>query len=95
MTLAQAKALTHGTLVHYTGRRACAHTVGPRGGVKVYTVEARVSGNVQTWKRDATRIRVPVKHGLRESGSITEWNLDDWHLASECPALPSQTPTDA
>lgn len=32
----------------------------------------RVSGNVQTWKRDPARIRVPVKHGLYSHDAITE-----------------------
>ena len=28
----------------------------------------RVSGKVQTWKRDPNRIRVPLKHGLYDNG---------------------------
>jgi hypothetical protein len=33
----------------------------------------RRNGNTQTWKRDPSRIRVPVKAGLRApTGAITE-----------------------
>ncbi|KKN62622.1 hypothetical protein LCGC14_0510330 [marine sediment metagenome] len=34
----------------------------------------RVSGAVKTWKRDPTRVRVPIKHGLYANGAIEEWN---------------------
>lgn len=37
----------------------------------------RVNGKVQTWKRDASRVRVPVKHGLYAYAQITEQKLDD------------------
>lgn len=36
----------------------------------------RVNGQVQTWKRDSGRIRVPLKHGLYTFGELTEKNLD-------------------
>ena len=29
-----------------------------------------VSGSVKTWKRDASRIRVPLKHGLYTYGAL-------------------------
>jgi hypothetical protein len=70
---------------HYTGRHTCSKTVGPRGGVTTRIVEVRRSGKTQTWKRDVSRFRVPVKYGLYESGEITEQNAGDWHVAGECP----------
>jgi hypothetical protein len=36
----------------------------------------RVNGAVQTWKRDAGRVRVPVKFGLYNYSSITETEID-------------------
>jgi hypothetical protein len=32
----------------------------------------KVSGAVKTWKRDQSRIRVPLKHGLYAYDAITE-----------------------
>lgn len=87
MTLEQAKALTWRDELHYTGRRPCTITIGPRGGYSESITRARVSGAVKTWKRDPSRVRVPVKHGLYGSGYIDEHNLADWHLASECQAI--------
>ena len=34
----------------------------------------RVSGQVQTWKRDPGRVRVPLKHGMYSYGAIEAWN---------------------
>jgi hypothetical protein len=86
MTLEQAKQLSYHDELHYTGRHPCSITIGPRGGVRESITRVRVSGKPQTWKRDSSRIRVPVKHGLYESGYIDEHNLADWHLASDCHA---------
>lgn len=35
----------------------------------------RVNGAVQTWKRDSSRVRVPVKHGLYAYDALTEDTL--------------------
>ena len=32
----------------------------------------RVNGAVKVWKRDASRVRVPVKHGLYAYDAVTE-----------------------
>lgn len=32
--------------------------------------ELKINGTVRTWKRDETRIEVPVKYGLREYGTF-------------------------
>lgn len=85
MTLTEAKNLTAGAVLHYTGRRACSRAVGPRGGVKESITRARVNGAVKTWKRDAARVQVPIKHGLYEYTYITENNLEHWHVEASCP----------
>lgn len=33
----------------------------------------RANGQCKTWKRDATRFSLPVKHGLYTYGYITPW----------------------
>lgn len=38
----------------------------------------RVNGKVQLWKRDAGRIRIPIKRGLYENSYLTENNLGDF-----------------
>lgn len=37
----------------------------------------KVTGKVQTWKTDANRIRVPLKHGLYVYDSIDGWDFDN------------------
>jgi len=37
----------------------------------------RVSGAVKTWKRDASRVQVPLKHGLYRHDYLTEQYLND------------------
>jgi len=86
MTLADAKNLRPGTLLHYTGRQSCTRTVGPRGGVTTNVVTFKVTGQPKTWKNSADRVKVPVKFGLYEHAYLTEMNLSDFHLASDCPA---------
>jgi len=71
--------------IHYTGKHECKKVVGPRGGEKITITRVRASGKCQTWKRDLNRFRLPVKHGLYESGEITQDNCGDFHLASDCP----------
>ena len=63
----------------------CTRKVGPRGGVTTTIVRVRTSGRCQTWKTRPAWFRLPVKHGLYQSGAITERNAGDFHLASECP----------
>lgn len=73
--------------IHYTGRHECTCEVGPRGGIKLSIVRCRQSGQVKTWKTRPGEFRMPVKHGLYESGEVTHENCASFHLASECPAL--------
>ena len=44
-------------------------------------LRARVNGVVKLWKRDDTRIQVPVKHGLRNCFYITADNMQDWNVS--------------
>ncbi len=37
----------------------------------------KVSGKVQTWKRDESRIRVPLKHGLYAYDALTTADFKD------------------
>ena len=39
---------------------------------------AKITGKVQTWKRDPSRVRAPWKIGLYEYGAITENDLMFW-----------------
>ena len=82
ITKEQAVKLKHGDLVHYG---ECKKIVGPRGGVKIKRVVARVTGKVRTWVGRPNDFTVPIKHGLYESAYIREVNAEYFHLASECP----------
>lgn len=37
----------------------------------------KVNGKVHTWKRDPTRIKVPIKHGLYEYVTLTSRDIVD------------------
>ena len=45
----------------------------------------RVNGKAKTWVGRPEEFRVPIKYGLRVCGAITEANVTDFHLGSECP----------
>ena len=72
---------------HFTGRHPCARIVGPRGGITEAITVAQRNGMTQTWKRDQTRFRVPVKHGFYEYAQITNDNAANWHTEATCPLL--------
>lgn len=42
-----------------------------------------VTGKVKTWKRDLSRIQVPLKRGLREFGKLDEYNCCCFCLTEE------------
>jgi len=64
MTIDEAKWLRYGQTIYEIGAYNADGT--PR--------RWRVSGAVQTWKRDPNRVRVPVKHGMYSNGAIEAWN---------------------
>jgi len=54
LTLERAKTLTFGTILHHNYNKNYDGT--PQ--------RWKVNGKVKLWKRDPTRFRVPIKHGL-------------------------------
>jgi len=42
-----------------------------------YNKRWKVNGQVKTWKRDANRIRVPLKHGLYKYDALTDLDFPD------------------
>lgn len=86
ITLAQAKQLKKGQILHCTYERPCSETIGPRGGSKKTDItKVRVSGQVQVWKTRPDRVIVPIQHGLYVHGYINEGNLQDFHFPEDCP----------
>ncbi len=67
MTLAQAKALK-------PGQSVCTD-VGPK------TMRWKINGKPKTWKRDPSRVEVPVKYGLYRYDRFTEL---DTHIFYPC-----------
>jgi hypothetical protein len=66
ITLEQAKKLTwNDTLHHETATNADGTPM-----------RFRVMGAVKTWKRDKTRIRVPLKRGLYETGYLVNGTFE-------------------
>lgn len=43
----------------------------------------RVNGAVKTWKRDATRLAIPMKYGIREWATFTQQDIADGRLLVE------------
>ena len=41
----------------------------------------RVNGKVKVWKKDSSRILIPVKHGLFTYGYIDEYNVGRFNYA--------------
>lgn len=54
----------------------------------------KVTGAVKTWKTDPSRIRVPLKHGLRNYDAITDADFDGNGVCSTLtkgePPLPKE-----
>ena len=72
ITLDEAKALTHGDILHHrTNRNA-------DGSAQRW----RVNGKVKRWKTRPDEIQVPLKYGLRGYGY-----LDHWDIAGEVYSL--------
>lgn len=84
MNIEQAKTLRFHEELH---RGTCTRKIGPRGGVRDSIKVVRVNGDIKTWKKDPSRIRIPIKIGFYGYGSIFEDDLDQYHRAAECPLL--------
>ena len=61
ITLEQAKKLVYGNWLHHDELKNADNT----------PMRFKVNGAVKTWKRDKTRIKVPLKRGLYEYGELT------------------------
>ena len=85
VTKEQLATLYYGQTLHCTLRHECKRVIGPRGGETISIDHVRTSGRLQTWKRDQSRFRQPIKYGLYESLEITDRNADSFHLESDCP----------
>lgn len=70
LTLEQAKALKYGDIVFYTKAKDS----------KGKFLHCKVNGKIKVWKRDPSRVSVPIKHGLYEYSYINERNLEDFNL---------------
>jgi hypothetical protein len=75
ITLAQAKALKPGDMLHHDINKNSDGTCQ----------RWRVNGKPQTWKREPNRVRVPLKYGLYSYDQMYEYDLDWAHLESDCP----------
>jgi hypothetical protein len=58
MTEAEIRALAAGSSVHF---------VSMRGELRI----AKVNGRVRTWKRDSSRVEVPLKYGMYEHATLS------------------------
>ena len=43
----------------------------------------RINGKIKWWKRDPTRVSVPLKFGLYGYGYLNNFTQEDFHLVSE------------
>jgi hypothetical protein len=46
-------------------------------------LRARINGKCKLWKRSPERFEIPIKHGLYDSGYLTETNNQDWCLSED------------
>jgi hypothetical protein len=58
---------------------------GPRGGKTIRMEVWRRSGKTKTWKTRPSEFTIPIKHGLRDSGYLTQSNEHAFHLPEDCP----------
>lgn len=70
VTLAQAKSLHQGTVLHFR------HAYNADGTPQRW----RVNGAPKTWKTRPTDVRVPLKHGLYSFGYLDQNNLADFNI---------------
>lgn len=68
---AVAVTLKHGQILHHVTKTNRDNT----------PLRVRVTGKVQTWKTRPGAFKIPVKHGLYESGYITQDNAAFWVIA--------------
>lgn len=66
---------------------ACTRVVGPRGGIQERITQFRRNGRTVTWVTRPDDFRIPVVHGLKSYGYITDRSARDFHIAAECPII--------
>jgi len=64
----------------------CTRRVGPRGGITVSSEVWRRNGATKTWTTRPNDFNVPVKYGLRDYFTVTQY-AEGWHVAADCPLL--------
>ena len=73
ITLDQAKDLKHGTILYHTLAK------NADGSAQRW----RVNGKPKVWKTRPDEVKVPIKHGLRTFGYLTELDLDSVSLTEK------------
>ena len=68
LTLQKAKTLQYGDILNPVGYFNADGT----------PMRFRVIGKVKTWKRDSSRVEIPLKRGMYEFTHITEKDLPEW-----------------
>lgn len=74
ITLAQAKSLQYGDLLHIHYKRNADGT----------SMRAKVNGKVKTWKTRPDNVRIPYKHGMYDYGYFSQSDLDILYLGFNC-----------
>lgn len=69
----KAKSLQHGDILNPVGYFNADGT----------PMRFRVIGKVKTWKKDPSRVEIPLKRGMYEFVHITESDLPDWRKSGE------------
>jgi hypothetical protein len=75
LTVEKTKILTRGTIIAMNNEKNADGTC----------VRWRVNGAIKTWKTMPDKFQIPVKHGLRGFGYVTEKNYFYFHLYRSCP----------
>ena len=70
ITLTQAKQLQYGDYIHHVTTKNADGT----------PLRAKINGKPQTWKTRPNKIRLPCKHGLKNTFQLFEYDLKDWNL---------------
>lgn len=76
MIVDEAKRLGYHDWIHSTSQT--------QGGRYPVPLRVRVNGQPQTWKRDPSRVRVPIVWGDRTYGQLYEFDIADWHKGFSC-----------
>jgi len=73
MNLEEAKQLKYGDIIYH---KTAINADGSKQRFKV-------NGKVKTWKKNPSRIHIPLKRGLYEYGYLDEYDLEEFSLTKE------------